>query len=356
MRRLDLAVAGGRKTQSIIDACASASRDSRILVLTYTQVNQAVIRKRLAACGGISARVEVMGWFSFLMSHWIRPYLPLRFAGCRLRGLNFDGESNQYATGKTRFLDGGEKAYKRHLARLATEVGDASSGAVLDRITRIYDTIFIDEVQDLNGYDLELLDALLDAPINLRMVGDIRQAVVATNPRDPKNRQYKGLKIKNWFDKQVSASRLEVRHSSTTWRSNQTIADFADSIFEPSWGFARTQSENGAQTGHDGIFVLSEADARAYVRDFKPLCLRHSVAIARGVDLPFVNIVPAKGMDVERVLIWPTKGVREFLRTGKRLDATPSCSLYVAVTRAQASAAFVVDDPRAYPLPGWSAS
>lgn len=356
MRRLDLAVAGGRKTQSIVDACVSAPEDSRILVLTYTQVNQAVVRERLAKQGPIVARVDVMGWFSFLMSHWVRPYLPLRFRGYRLRGLNFDGEPGQYATGRARFLDGEERAYKRHLARFATEVNRASSGAALDRVTRLYDTIFVDEVQDLNGYDLEVLDAVLGAPIDVRMVGDLRQAILATNPRDPKNRQYKGLKIKEWFDKQVKASRLEVFHRCETWRSNQAIADFADSIFDPSLGFSRTRSQNQAETGHDGIFVLAEADAPAYAREFEPLCLRHSVAIAPEVDLPFVNIVPAKGMDVERVLVWPTKGVREFLKRGKRLGDTPSCSLYVAVTRARASVAFVVDDPQDYPFAKWRAS
>lgn len=355
MRRLDLVVAGGRKTQSIVDECVSASDSRRILVVTYTQVNQAVIRSRLATHGPLSARVDVLGWFSFLMSQWVRPYVPLLFPGRRLRGLNFEGEPHRNATGRSRFMDGEEKAYRRHLARFAVEVNAASSGAVLDRISRIYDTIFVDEVQDLNGYDLEILDALLDAPIDLQMVGDVRQATMLTNPRDPKNKQYKGLKIKSWFDKQVAASRIQVRHMSKTWRSNQAIASFADSIFEPHWGFAQTQSQNEAETGHDGIFVVAEAEAYAYVQRFEPLCLRHNVKFAQDVDLPFLNIGPSKGMDVERVLIWPTSGVREFLKRGKRQKETPSCSLYVAVTRARASVAFAVDRPDDYPFPRWRA-
>jgi DNA helicase II / ATP-dependent DNA helicase PcrA len=40
VNRLTLAVAGGRKTSSIIDACCQAGTEDRILVLTFTQANQ----------------------------------------------------------------------------------------------------------------------------------------------------------------------------------------------------------------------------------------------------------------------------------------------------------------------------
>jgi ATP-dependent DNA helicase UvrD/PcrA len=58
-------------------------------------------------------------------------------------------------------------------------------------------------------------------------------------------------------------------------------------------------------------------------------------------------------MDVDRVLMWPTEGVVDFLRKGKALDPTPCCSLYVAVTRARASVAFVVERPDKFSLPTW---
>jgi len=123
-----------------------------------------------------------MGWFRFLMTHWVRPYLPLRFAEQRLRGLNFEGDPGMYAKGQGRFLDGEARAYRLHLAQLALEVSAASSGAVIDRLTRIYDEIHIDEVQDLNGYDLEILKALLGSPIDLSLVGDVRQALLFHQP------------------------------------------------------------------------------------------------------------------------------------------------------------------------------
>jgi DNA helicase-2/ATP-dependent DNA helicase PcrA len=352
---LTLSVAGGRKTQSIVDECAAADAGSRILVLTYTQTNQTALRSRLASVEPLPGRVQVMGWFSFLMAHWVRPYLPLRYAGRRLAGLNFEGDPGRYATGDTRFLDSDQRAYRRHLAHLAADVCEASNGAVIDRLTRIYDAIYIDEVQDLNGYDLEVLAILLDAPINLCMVGDVRQALLATNPREQKNRQYKGIAVKSWFEKQAKAGLITISHTSKTWRCNQTIADFADSIFDPALGFPATFSQNPSRTEHDGVFVVAEKDASKYVKTFQPLCLRHSASSAKEIPLPFVNIGLAKGSDVERVLVWPTAKMRAFLCNGTILEHTGGCELYVAVTRARSSVAFVVKKPQDYALPLWQA-
>lgn len=82
---------------------------------------------------------------------------------------------------------------------------------------------------------------------------------------------------------------------------------------------------------------LEEPVGELYRPPERQQCLRHSASSARGVDLPFKNIAVAKGMDVERVLIWPTARMERFLGDGTRLEGTPGCELYVAVTRARAS-------------------
>lgn len=353
MNRLTLAVAGGRKTQSIVDRCLGAPRERRILVLTYTQNNQRELLSRLAAHPPAAA-VEVQGWFSFLLSHWVRPYLPVRWPGRRLAGFSFDGGPGRYAAGEARFLDDDSRAYKRHLAQLALETHQASRGAVLDRLSRIYDEIHIDEIQDLNGYDLEVLAEIMASPIELSLVGDIRQALILTNVQDLKNRQYKGVRIKAWFEKHEKRGRLSITHEATTWRSNQLITDFADTIFDDSWGFARTVSQNSAVTGHDGVFALSPEHADAYVSRYGPLCLRHSASSATSLDLSFMNIGAAKGLSADRVLIGPTAGMINFLRAGRGMGETSSCSLYVAVTRARFSVAFAADNPSRLGLPVWT--
>jgi DNA helicase-2/ATP-dependent DNA helicase PcrA len=352
MNTLMLAVAGGRKTQSIVDRCAAAPAGRRILVLTYTIANQQELRTRLERLGPLEARVEVEGWFAFLLRHWVRPYLPSRFTGARLRGLNFDGDPG-YVAGIRRFLDSESRAYKRHLAQLALDVDEASVGASLNRLARIHEEIWIDEVQDLNGYDLEVLSALLASPIEPHLVGDVRQALLRTNPRDPKNQQYKGINIKTWFEQQAQSGWIEIKHASTTWRCNQRIADFADSIFPNSWGFSKTVSRNVALTGHDGVFAVASDHVGEYTQRFNPLCLRNSTSSGKQLDLPFTNIGKAKGLEDQHVLVAPTDGVTRFLAHGTSLGDTPCCSLYVAVTRARSSVAFVTDKPERVPLEFW---
>lgn len=353
MNHLTLAVAGGRKTQSIVDGCVAAAEGRRVLVLTYTQANQRELTNRLSRHRPLDASVHVQGWFSFLMHHWIRPYVPLKFPGRRLRGLNFEGDPGRIA-GVSRFLDGEGRAYKLHLSKLAVDVSAASGDAVVDRLSRIYDEIWIDEVQDLNGCDLDILEALMKAPLDLSMVGDVRQAVLLTNTRDQRYKQFKGMAIKRWLDGQASRVALEITHQNRTWRPNQAIADFADSIFADEWGFSRTISENAEVTDHHGVCVIATDQVAEYVEAFAPLCLRTSAASWKELNLPFVTFGMSKGMSVDRVLIAPTGGQLAFLRQGIQLGDTPCCSLYVAVTRARHSVAFVADDPASLALPIWN--
>ena len=353
MNHLTLAVAGGRKTQSVVDRCAAAPAGRRILVLTYTQRNQGELVNRLAPRKPLAAEVDVQGWFSFLLGHLVRPYLPLTFPGRRLNGLNFDGDPGRFATGENRFLDGGGRAYRRHLAQLAHMTIDSSDGAAIDRVTRIYDELWIDEVQDLNGYDLEILVALMISKIDLRMVGDVRQAILQTNTTDPKNKQFKGVNIKTWFDGQAKKKRLQIAHATTTWRCHPAIAAFADSIFDASWAFTPTESRNHDAVDHSGVLAVDVAEAQAYAAAFGTLCLRHNVASWRQLDLPFINIGLAKGMGADHVLIAPTTTMLNFVETGKQLDAPAACSLYVAVTRARHSVAFVSKTPAKLGLPIW---
>lgn len=354
MNRLRLAVAGGRKTQSIIEHCREASEGRRILVLTYTVRNQLEISNRLAPIRPLAAHMDVLGWFGFLIRHWIGPYLPCRFAGRRVAGLNFPGDPGQYARGEARYLDADGRAYMIHLAKLAIEVQGASGDSVLERLSRIYHEIHIDEAQDLTGWDLEVLAELLKSRIDVHMVGDLRQALLSTNPRDPKNSQFKGLKIKHWFDECQRRGLLDIEHQTTTWRSNQMIASFADAIFDPSWGFGPTTARNDATCGHDGLFAVDTGYVREYLRRYAPLCLRHSANSAKTLSLPFVNIGVAKGMSADHVLIAPTGPMIAYLRKQTQLADTPCCSLYVAVTRARHSVAFVSDNPDALGLPVWT--
>lgn len=345
MNTVILAVAGGRKTQSIIDDCRSRMDDRRILVLGYTTASQDELATRIRAAGVHGHRVEVMGWFTFLLQHLVRPYLPLLYEGRRLAGFNFDGDPGRYATGAERFLDKDNSAYKLHLAKLAYDVMMASNNGAIDRLEHIYDEVYIDEVQDLGGWDLDVIQALLQSKLRITMVGDMRQALLSTNVRDPKNKKFRREKIFEWFQLMERKSLLKIIQKPSTYRSNQVIAIFSDSIFDPELGYASTVSASTDTHPHTGLFTVRESDAAAYAQSLEALCLRHSKSVAKHLDLPFVTFGVAKGRTVDHALIFPTKKALEFLAEGTQLEGGAACSLYIGVTRAKHSVAFISDAP-----------
>lgn len=352
--QLTLAVAGSRKTQGIVEHCASASHERRVLVVTYTQANQEELIGRLKKYAGDHHRVEVMGWFTFLLRHFARPFLPFKFPGCRVLGFNFDGRPYRMAKGTDRFLDKSGAVYGCELGRLAHELIEESKGALLKRLECIYDEILVDEVQDLSAYDWDIIDVLLRSSIEIRMVGDIRQSVLATNPRSSKNSKYSYASAIKWARERQSEGILEVVESVTTWRCHPVVAKFSDSIFDPSWKFPETQSENEVETGHDGVFLVSKKHVPEYVRSFRPQCLRYNVLSGKEFDLDYLNFKVSKGMTYERVLIVPTGSITKFIASGTHLEASSASSFYVAVTRARQSVAIVMDRPGRSALPYWS--
>jgi hypothetical protein len=130
----------------------------------------------------------------------------------------------------------------------------------------------------------------------------------------------------------------------------------ADSLFGPEWGFDPTISMNGRITGHDGVFLVRSHHVHAYVEQFEPFALRHSVASGKMFPLEYVTFGDSKGVSRERVLIVPTKPVTDFLSNESPLTAPQAARFYVAVTRAEQSVAIVLDKPGKCSYPYWSPS
>lgn len=354
-----LAVAGARKTQSIVDACAGGDAGTRRLVLTYTLSGQQDLESRLRATCAAGSIPEVCGWYAFLLRNWVRPFLPLLYPGRRLGGLNFDGLPRRntkgivIASGEDRFLDGDSRAYKRFLSKLAIDVADATDGAVTTRLQRMFDEIYIDEVQDMTGYDLDILERLLKSTSVIRMVGDMRQTVFSTNAQDPRHKKYRGLGMLDWFELQRKAERLEVEHSSTSWRSVQAVATFSDTIFDPALEFPATESAQDKSSEHDGVFAVAPEHVAAYIEQYQPACLRQMVTTSVTEGVTAANFGISKGQTHDRVLIFTTMPMRDFLTNGALLSGESACGLYVGVTRAVYSVAFVLPAPETSYLPVW---
>lgn len=194
---------------------------------------------------------------------------------------------------------------------------------------------------------------LLHSSIIIRMVGDVRQSVLATNPRSTKNARYSYAGAINWARERQAKGILNIQESVTTWRCHPIIAKFSDSIFDPSWRFPETQSVNEIITDHDGIFLISPEHVAEYVQCFRPQCLRRSASSGKLFKLEYINFKASKGMTYQRVLIVPTKPIEKFIASDIHLEANSACSFYVAVTRAKQSVAIVLDKAGTSSLPFW---
>jgi len=353
---LTLAVAGSGKTKQIVDACAAADDGERILVLTYTMQNQQELRTRLAVTAGHRHTVEVVGWFTFLINHFVRPYTPYLFPGRRVGGFETASGYQQKVkiTEVRRYFTVPGDVRSAHLPHLAVLLNSEANGRPIARLERIFDVVYIDEAQDLTGYDLEVLKLLFDSRIEVRLVGDTRQATLSTNPQEPKNKGYRGERIVDWFREQERGGRLRIEHSAETWRCRPEIAAFADDLFDANRGYAATESKNTTVTDHDGLYLVRSEHVDAYVAAFAPQPLRASKSSGKAHDhLPFMNFGIAKGSSRQRVLVFPTAPIRDLLQKGKPLAAASTMGLYVAVTRARQSVAFILDEPGISPLPYW---
>ena len=71
------------------------------------------------------------------------------------------------------FFNKANEIYSDKLSAFALLCEERTKGAVMNRLKDIYEYIFIDEFQDLAGFDLDLVEALLASPIQIILVGDV---------------------------------------------------------------------------------------------------------------------------------------------------------------------------------------
>lgn len=356
MNKVILAPAGGRKTQSIIDLCQMGDDAQKRLIVTFTTTGQKVIKERLWKNGCSSTNMEVLGWYSFLLKHFIYPYVYDLYPEQIVKGLHFiKGEDpTQYAKGVRRYFDKTGKVYSTRIGKLAFDILKASSNTCIERLEGIYDEIYFDEAQDLGGNDLEILECLLKSKIKITIVGDVRQSVLKTSRSDWKNIKYDGFKKILWFRKMESNQLCIIEEIMTTWRCNQEIINFADSVLSKNLDFPPTKSKQTDVSGHDGVFVVSWENLSTYLDLYLPECYRYNVKSKVLDKTEAINFGLCKGRTVPRVLIYPTGPIKKFLKDPKKSLTDKSAALfYVAITRAIYSVAIVVKKPKEYRITEW---
>ena len=353
-----LAPAGGRKTQIIIDMCADVAVPRKRAVITFTTSAQKTLIDRLLASDARSQMPTVMGWYTFLLDHIVRPYAApsvTKLHGSRVKGLAWvDGTLPRNLSGVDFYLNSAGDAYSERLGLLAAKTLKADGEAVIDRLERIFDEIYIDEVQDLRGNDLDVLDALIRSKIRVVLVGDVRQRLLSTSKSSRRHGEYDGLGLNNWFREMAEKELLNLQTIEETWRCCPEVIQFADQMFT-SGRFLPTKSKVAVPDGmHHGVWLLEEPYIDEYVRRFHPACYRDSVRTKLVGTDSATNFGLCKGATEDHVLIFPTGPMKKFWKDRTNNLAEKSrMNAYVAITRARWSVAIYVDNAKGYNIPVW---
>lgn len=344
------ACAGSGKTETIVKRCADVDNQKSRIAITLTLSGQDELEQRLRSSCRLSNVPKVMGWYEFLLTHIIKPYLPLKFPGQVITGFYFpkgkQEDGRYYASKmdpKRYFLPDG-RVHKDYVEELAFEIIHEAKGKVEFRLGRIFDEIIIDEAQDISRAGLSVLEKFLySREFDLFIVGDSRQSLIDSSLRSKENKKADRLGLVKWYEKFENQGLLKIENLSYTYRFNQEIAAFSDSIFEKAFGFDPTESRFKTRSGHDGIFLVDCEDREAYLEIFSPINLRHNKKSWADLEkIEFQNFGASKGRTFDRVAIFATKPIQDFINKGQYLKDKSACGFYVAVTRARYSVAIVM--------------
>ncbi|MEX0830425.1 MAG: UvrD-helicase domain-containing protein [Nitrospirales bacterium] len=342
--RVIIACAGSGKTTRLVEEALN-NRARRIVMVTYTNNNAREISARFGQQNsGVPKHVDLMTWFGFLLRECARPYQRAKYTEKRIESLLFVNEqSAKYVketdTGRHYFANG-ELIYSDKIAKFILECESKTSQAVTARLEQVYTDVFIDEFQDLAGWDLELIRMLLQSGIRVTMVGDPRQHIYSTNPSQ-KNKQYLGIKVVNLVDEWEKDGLCSIEHMSATHRCNRAICEFSNTLWPGMDGMTPLQMD---ATDHDGVFLVAKNLVKEYIEHFKPQILRHDRRV-NTYGYEALNFGLAKGLQFRRVLIVPTGPIKKYLQSSDLAHVEKSRDkLHVAITRAWHSVAFVFDE------------
>ena len=342
--KLYIAAAGAGKTHKIIsDAIVS---NKKTLILTYTVANYEQIKSRIRAEEGIiPPNIIVQTWFSFLLKEGVRPYQGYRFK-TRIKNILFTDIPCKKGIGKddNRYYRQDDCIYKDRLSDCVVNLDNKSKGLVFRRLSKIYDCIYIDEVQDLVGYDLEILKRLIDTKIEVVMVGDPRQFIYSIH-NESKYKKYNG-DVEKFLRQECKSLHVTIDDITLncTHRNNDKICDLANRLYheKKSVKYVRTATHES-----EGIKIIARDKVEQYLQENFAVQLRYNKKERVCEQYEYYNFGESKGLDFDRVVIYPTKDMWHWIVDDSvELKPMTRAKLYVAITRARNTVIIVRMDDR----------
>ena len=339
-----MSAAGSGKTWDIChEALESVKRnDKRSLIVTYTNRSTESARQEIRKQNDdvLHPRIIVKTWYRFLLSDMIKPYQTW-ITGSRInhiRSVEFSeqfGQRNFNRAGTyARYINAGRNVRSNQASELAVLINKLSSGKSIERLENIYDHIYFDEIQDMVGYDIELLKLLMESSIYVTCCGDSKQATFKTHVTR-KNKNQTGENIWEFFRSLEEHGVVQIEHKLASRRFNWDICCFANTMYPSGDNITTIMDEI---TEHDGVYIIKDSDVNLYNEYYSPQILRFDARTK--VDYPCVNFGSCKGETFSRVLIYPNGPLNNFILKGTTLSSPEK--YYVGVTRSKYSIAFVM--------------
>lgn len=342
-----IAAAGSGKTTLLVKKACEIRSPENVLILTYTDSNETEIREKFYKLNGfIPENVCVQSWFSFLFQFYIKPYQNyLTDSDFDIKGLfissNSISNSNRHfsrSQWKSYYFTKDHRALGEKLSELALDCNKKSGNMSLNRLTAIFEHILVDEVQDLAGFDLDLLKQLFLSSSEVILAGDPRQTTYLTNRNGTKNISFRDGKILEYLKTQ---NELKDKYSvdfntlNKSWRCCQEVCDFASNIAKD---FPRTVSGNETIVPFKGVYLVNHEDKEQFLSIYPKMIQLRWDKRTKGLVSEFncMNFGESKGLTFDGVLIYPTNDMKKWIEDNDEdLKFASRCKFYVAVTRAK---------------------
>ena len=344
-----IAAAGSGKTTTLVRKACDLPPSEYVLILTYTDSNEKEIKTKFyQEKGFIPQNVAIQSWFSFLVQHLIKPYQNfLTDDDFEIKGLAMVHNANKrdkrtFRISKSNwehyYFSKQQKALTEKLSELAYDCIVKSDGKPIQRLCGIFENIYIDEVQDMAGYDLDLIKLFFLSKSKVIIAGDPRQTIYLTNHNGNKNISYRNGKILDYLSAQKELKnkyQVDTDTLNSSHRCCPEICAYA-SIITPT--FNKTISQTNYQDGQYGVYLVSEDDKSHFLNKYNNSDqLRYSITTKKiDPNYAVMNFGESKGMTFDSVLIYPTQPMIKWIENhDEKLEDSSINKFYVAVTRAR---------------------
>ena len=339
-----MSAAGSGKTWDICHEALEVvtHTDKRALIVTYTNRGAESVKNEIRKQNEnvLHPQVIIKTWYRFLLSDLIKPY-QTGLTGKRINHIKTVDFSEQFgqinfnkAGTYSRYINAGRNVRSNQASELAVLLNERSRGKSIARLEEIYSNIYFDEIQDMAGYDIELLRLLMKSSIGIVCCGDNKQATFKTHVAK-KNKNQTGKNIWEFFRRLEEDGLVQIERNLASRRFNWDICCFANAVYPQGEAITTIMEE---VTGHGGVFLIEVSDVDLYQDYYTPQILRFDARTK--INRPCVNFGICKGETFERVLIYPNGPLNNFILKGTALGSPEK--YYVGVTRPRYSIAFAM--------------